>query len=44
MSRSHPQGGTMLGTSRGKQDASETVDYLTQLGINQLYVVGGDTW
>jgi 6-phosphofructokinase 1 len=42
VSRIHQQGGTMLGTSRGKQDASETVDYLEQLGINQLYVVGGD--
>jgi 6-phosphofructokinase 1 len=42
VSRIHQQGGTVLGTSRGKQDAVETVDYLQQLGINQLYVVGGD--
>ncbi|MFM2417279.1 MAG: hypothetical protein RL385_2002, partial [Pseudomonadota bacterium] len=42
VSRIHHQGGSVLGTSRGKQDAKESVDYLQELGINQLYVVGGD--
>ncbi|MBA3937982.1 MAG: ATP-dependent 6-phosphofructokinase [Planctomycetes bacterium] len=42
VSRIHHQGGTVLGSSRGKQEAVETVDYLEKLGINQLYVVGGD--
>jgi 6-phosphofructokinase 1 len=42
VSRIHHQGGTVLGTSRGKQDAVETVDYLEKMGLNQLYVVGGD--
>ncbi|MFM2417590.1 MAG: Diphosphate-fructose-6-phosphate 1-phosphotransferase [Pseudomonadota bacterium] len=42
VSRIHHQGGSVLGTSRGKQDAKESVDYLEELGINQLYVVGGD--
>ena len=38
----HHMGGTALGSSRGKQEASDVVDYLSSLGINQLYVVGGD--
>jgi 6-phosphofructokinase 1 len=38
----HHMGGTALGSSRGKQEASEVVDHLSSLGINQLYVVGGD--
>jgi 6-phosphofructokinase 1 len=42
VSRIHHQGGTVLGTSRGKQDAAECVTRLMELGINQLYVVGGD--
>jgi 6-phosphofructokinase 1 len=36
------KGGTDLCTSRGKQKISEMVDTLQHLGINILYVVGGD--
>ncbi len=36
------QGGTMLGSSRGKQDAAEAVDRLVELGIDVLFVIGGD--
>jgi 6-phosphofructokinase 1 len=35
-------GGTVLGTSRGNQDPEEIVDCLEQLGINVLFVIGGD--
>ncbi|AGZ44328.1 ATP-dependent 6-phosphofructokinase [Actinoplanes friuliensis] len=35
-------GGTILGTSRGNQDPEEIVDCLEQLGVNLLFVVGGD--
>ncbi|MGB8963853.1 MAG: ATP-dependent 6-phosphofructokinase [Pseudonocardiaceae bacterium] len=35
-------GGTMLGTSRGPQDPHEVVDCLERLGINILFVIGGD--
>jgi 6-phosphofructokinase 1 len=38
----HEQGGTVLGTSRGAQDPEVMVDYLTELGIDILFVVGGD--
>lgn len=38
----HHEGGTMLGTSRGNQDASEMVDRLSELGIGVLFVIGGD--
>lgn len=38
----HEQGGTMLGSSRGKQDPAVIVDCLERLGINALMVVGGD--
>lgn len=38
----HALGGTMLGSSRGKQDAAEAVDRLVELGINVLFVIGGD--
>ena len=38
----HTQGGTILGSSRGPQDAAVMVDYLENLGINILFVVGGD--
>ncbi|HSZ83279.1 MAG TPA: ATP-dependent 6-phosphofructokinase [Polyangia bacterium] len=38
----HQQGGTVLGTSRGGQDAGEMVDTLVALGIGALFVVGGD--
>jgi 6-phosphofructokinase 1 len=35
-------GGTILGSSRGKQDPEEMVDCLEQLGVNILFVIGGD--
>jgi 6-phosphofructokinase 1 len=35
-------GGTMLGTSRGAQDPEEMVDRLLELGIDILFVIGGD--
>lgn len=35
-------GGSMLGTSRGPQPPSEMVDRLEALGIQALFVVGGD--
>ena len=38
----HHQGGTILGTSRGPQDPSVTVDFLVREGINMLFCVGGD--
>ncbi len=38
----HHEGGTMLGTSRGNQDAGEMVDRLQELGIGVLFVIGGD--
>lgn len=38
----HHHGGTMLGTSRGRQYPSVTVDYLVEAGIDILYCVGGD--
>jgi 6-phosphofructokinase 1 len=38
----HHQGGTMLGSSRGEQDPVRLVDSLEALGINMLFVIGGD--
>ena len=35
-------GGTILGTSRGRQDPVEMVDCLERLGFNVLFVIGGD--
>ncbi len=35
-------GGTILGSSRGKQDPVEVVDCLERMGINVLFVIGGD--
>jgi 6-phosphofructokinase 1 len=35
-------GGTVLGTSRGPQDPYAVVDCLERLGINILFVIGGD--
>jgi 6-phosphofructokinase 1 len=35
-------GGTILGTSRGDQDAEEIVDCLERMNINLLFVIGGD--
>jgi 6-phosphofructokinase 1 len=40
--RIHEQGGTILGTSRGAQDPDRIVDRLSGLGINILFVIGGD--
>lgn len=38
----HHEGGTVLGTSRGAQDAGEMVDKLQADGIGILFVLGGD--
>jgi 6-phosphofructokinase 1 len=38
----HERGGTMLGSSRGDQDAEKMVDTLEARGINVLFVIGGD--
>ena len=38
----HAFGGTILGTSRGPQDIGEIVDYMEELEVNLLFVVGGD--
>lgn len=38
----HHQGGTILGSSRGSQDPAEVVDNLEAMGIDVLFVVGGD--
>lgn len=38
----HTFGGTILGSSRGPQDAGEMVDHLEELGVDILFVVGGD--
>lgn len=35
-------GGSILGTSRGQQDAEEIVDCLERMNINILFVIGGD--
>src|SRR5271165_1212851 len=35
-------GGTILGSSRGEQDPAEVVDCLERMGINLLFVIGGD--
>lgn len=36
------RGGTIIGTSRGGQDAVKMVDRLSELGVNILYAIGGD--
>ena len=38
----HRQGGTVLGTSRGRVDEAAAVENLARLGVNILFVVGGD--
>jgi 6-phosphofructokinase 1 len=38
----HNRGGTILGTSRGDQDAEAMVDTLSRLDISVLFVLGGD--
>jgi 6-phosphofructokinase 1 len=35
-------GGTILGSSRGEQDPAAVVDCLERMGINLLFVIGGD--
>ncbi len=42
VSNIHSFGGTRLGTSRGPQDPAKMVDYLVDLGVNILFVIGGD--
>ena len=42
VSQIHHLGGTVLGTSRGKQDIGVMADHLDALGITMLFVVGGD--
>ncbi len=38
----HLLGGSILGSSRGNQPASEMVDTLEEMGVDILFVVGGD--
>lgn len=38
----HREGGTVLGTSRGPVDIPVAVDNLIRLGVNLLFVIGGD--
>jgi 6-phosphofructokinase 1 len=38
----HKMGGTILGTSRGPQDVGVMVDTLDEMGIDMLFVIGGD--
>src|ERR1700726_481214 len=38
----HTFGGTILGSSRGSQDPREMVDHLEELGVDLLFIVGGD--
>lgn len=42
VSQINEQGGTILGSSRGSQDPIEIVDCLERMGINILFVIGGD--
>ena len=42
VSKINMQGGTILGTSRGAQDPELMVDRLVELGIDILFVIGGD--
>jgi 6-phosphofructokinase 1 len=38
----HAFGGTILGTSRGPQDVPEMVNFLEEMEVDILFVVGGD--
>ena len=38
----HEHGGTILGSSRGQQCPKAVVDYLEELEVNMLFVIGGD--
>ena len=40
--RIHESGGSILGSSRGPQDAAEMVEYLNELGVGILFAIGGD--
>ena len=40
--RIHESGGSVLGSSRGHQDAAEMVDRLKELGVGILFAIGGD--
>ncbi len=40
--RIHESGGSILGSSRGPQDAAEMVEYLKDLGVGILFAIGGD--
>jgi 6-phosphofructokinase 1 len=42
VSRINELGGTILGTSRGRQDPERIVDCLEQMNVNVLFVIGGD--
>jgi 6-phosphofructokinase 1 len=38
----HNFGGTILGSSRGPQDIGEMVDHLEELGVDILFLIGGE--
>ncbi|MDD3153337.1 MAG: ATP-dependent 6-phosphofructokinase [Victivallaceae bacterium] len=38
----HESGGSLLGSSRGRQDENEMVDTLVRMNINMLFCIGGD--
>ncbi len=42
VSEIHETGGSMLASSRGKQDTAVIVDRLVELGVNILFTIGGD--
>ncbi len=42
VSNIHAQGGTILASSRGQQDTPTIVDTLQRMGIDILFIVGGD--
>lgn len=42
VSNIHHFGGTILGSSRGQQQAEEIVDSMERMNINILFVIGGD--
>lgn len=42
VNRIHESGGSILGSSRGHQDAAEMAQYLKDLGIGILFAIGGD--
>lgn len=42
VAQAHTFGGTMLGSSRGKQDIGDMVDTLEDMNVDILFVIGGD--